>query len=194
MTKKLFIVMLLAAIKIIWYQAFTPVVMLCLLVSACGLFDGDPDWSEIEDELEENRTKWDSHGLTDYQYVFQYTCCGPAPRYPNTPIQIVVKSNVVDTVTFLRGRNQPYRIDEWPTNFEYPTIDELFDLMHEAVYGEGWYEDRPDEFWAEYDPEYGYPTDVWIDYALKGDDEEDSFDAHSLEPLEVLSAEEQRSS
>lgn len=178
---------------------FVLIVSLLLFIPACDWLDDEINWTQMESELEENRAKWNSHGLSDYQYIFEYECCNQTSTYPEIPTIIVVNNNVAKTATFLwqYKENETYSVDELKESawHEYPTINELFDFAHEAICGErykdirgaDWYGDRPDEFWIEYNPEYGYPTDVWIDYALKGDDDEDAFSAYGLVPLEALS-------
>ncbi|MFC1713169.1 DUF6174 domain-containing protein [Candidatus Poribacteria bacterium] len=194
--------------RVSWHQLFIPIVPLCLFISSCGLFSDGTDWSIIESELRENMNKWNSFELINYQYVMQYTCCGPIGAYPIVPARISIRDDMVDLVTFLRPSSwslqTSYWSPEWPDEksftpqelgearessdpwllqdayyWDYPTIEELFDLLQNSISVE------PDEFIAEYDPEYGYPTKVWIDYELGSDDDENAFIAHSLISLDI---------
>ena len=47
----------------------------------------------------------------------------------------------------------------------YPTIDSLFDAVQHAITRE------PDQLTVSYDSEFGYPTNVTIDYSNSTDDE-----------------------
>ena len=179
--------------RVILHQTFISSVLVLLFISACDWLADEPDWSKIRVDLEENREKWDSYSPANYQYILDYAY--PIGPYPNIPIRIAVKNGTVETVTFLwrYGREpETYTLEELKgsddpeggygaslkdirdQDWEYPTIEDLFHLIQNAI------DIEAEEIEVKYDPEYGYPIRANIDYWVRADDDEDSFDAHSL--------------
>jgi len=125
--------------------------MLTLFLAACG----DPVGV---DSFEEARERWNDQNIDHYSFVLRPLCfCG----YTG-PAQVTVDSgqivSVVDGETGEPITGDPLSLMR--------TIDDLFVLLSEA-----WEEDAH-VVQAEYDPGYGFPTDLWIDYKENVADEE----------------------
>lgn len=128
---------------------------LTLLVGAsCGLITGSDD---KESELRRAELRWSRSGVQDYQVVVQYLCfCGYT-----RPVRLTVRSgNVVSRVDAETGQPVP----SFGENVR--DIAGLFDLIREAM-GQNAY--RLD---VTYDPEYGFPTLIDIDYIQHAVDDE----------------------
>ena len=140
----------------------TPVISLalCSLLSACG-------GGQARDTLNTNRALWEAQALTDYSYHFHRACfCAMVD-----PVIIEVHGTDI-TVTYEDG--QPMESENLHL---FPTIPGLFDIVSDAIAAD------PYSLEVEYDPTYGYPTRISIDYAKDIVDEEMGYVASDLEIL-----------
>jgi len=124
---------------------------LTLLIAACG----DPVGF---DSFEEARDRWEARAVDHYSFVLRPLCfcifTGPA-------LVTVEGGEIVSVMDGETG--EPIEDDRLVLM---RTIDELFTLLDDA-----WKEDAH-RVQVEYDPEYGYPADLWIDYSENVADEE----------------------
>ena len=144
-------------------------VLLCVtlpLLHGCIL--KDDRLADVQSKLDQNRQKWMSKEVSNYQFNFQWNCfCGPEHV---APVNISVRENRIGSAAFVE--------DDVPVAVEglkrYRTIDGLFDLLQEGI------DKNAHTFSAEYHSELGYPIKGSIDYEKDKRDEELSFEIDSL--------------
>jgi len=130
--------------------------------------DDKPKPTDIQLELDQNRKKWMSQMVANYQFNFRWICfC--ALEYM-TPVNITVRENRIDSAAFVEG-DVPVAIEELK---RYRTIDGLFDLLQEGI------DKNAHSILVDYHPELGYPIDGWIDYEAAIADEELGFEINGL--------------
>jgi hypothetical protein len=133
----------------------------------CSILDPDDSDDPIE-VLAENREKWRSQGIDDYEFVLQRLCfCGLT-----NPARVVVRDgarlSVTDTTT---GEPIPAQFAQY-----YLTVEELFDFVEDAI------DRKAHSIVVEYDATYGFPASIQIDYEQNTVDEEMAFQATSFQP------------
>ena len=64
----------------------------------------------------------------------------------------------------------------WGGGLGYHTIDSLFDVIQDAI------TDEADQLTLSYDSEFGYPTNVAIDYNVSAIDDEYTLTANAYSP------------
>jgi len=136
-----------------------------LLLAGCGVTDVD---DERVDRLDAARQRWESNAPESYSYVFRASCeCLPSFT---SPARIEVRAGEIESVVALSDGeplpSEPYR-----------TIDELFDLIADAL------DAGTADFNVEYDAQYGYPTVISIDYDRQIADDEFAYWASELTAL-----------
>ena len=134
------------------------------VVGGCGLVGGDPQ----QVELDLARAKWESQGIDTYEYRFSNACeCLPETSGP------IIITVVNDEVTATRrpedAAGLPPR-DGGPA----PTIPELFETVQSAIH------EGADSITVEYDEEFGFPTQLYIDWDAGLADEETIYTAGEL--------------
>lgn len=133
------------------------------LLAMTAVASGCSDVTGLERELEANRELWESVGPASYDFDYRVVCyCLP----PITrAVTIVVENGTVVGVTYVDTGEpvEPYEPGD------YPTVDDLFGEIESAL--------AEDPYWvrAEYDPQLGYPTDVFFDFEENIADEEWGF-------------------
>ena len=153
------------------------VVLLCATLSlllGCMLVDYDlkpddkPKLTDIQSELDQNRKKWMSQMVSNYQFNFRWICFCTLEYM--TPVNISVRENRIDSAAFVGG-DAPVAVEGFD---RYRTIDGLFDLLQEGI------DKNAHSISAHYHSELGYPIDVWIDYDEAIADEELGFEINGL--------------
>ena len=113
-------------------------------------------------ESDRNLQKWQGAGISHYRYNLFISCF--CVFNENMPLVIEVKDGEVVSMQFQNGKP----ID--PTFLElfnrYSTIDRLFSDLEANING------GADEVVVEYDPTYGFPIQVTIDYIQEAADDE----------------------
>ncbi|MDA0750394.1 MAG: DUF6174 domain-containing protein [Verrucomicrobia bacterium] len=121
----------------------------------------DRAWEKLE--FDRNRQLWREQSLGSYQYVFNWSCfC--LPEY-TAPVIINVERGEWSEISLVRD-GKPVKEDDWK---RYKTIEELFDIIDQALLQDA------KEIRVEYDPDFGYPSSVFIDYDEMIADEERGF-------------------
>lgn len=123
-------------------------------------------------ELNVARGHWSARGPVNYRYRFQYLCFCAGSLL--TAVEIQVRAGrVVAVLEPATGRPAPAAPGR-PT----PTVEELFAVVQSAL-------DR-DVDWidVQYDPVLGYPAVIRIDPDTRSVDEEQSYFAGSLTPMD----------
>ena len=107
-------------------------------------------------ELETNRALWDSHHITDYDFVLGRSCfCEPTYGLPG--LVSVRMNQVVAAVDVATG--QPRNLNE------FFTIDALFDSLQQGL------DSATTEVTAQFDPQLGYPRMARFDQPILADDD-----------------------
>ncbi len=155
------------AAKRIWLP-YCMVLLCAILALLHGCILKDDRLADVQSKLDQNRKKWMSKVVSNYQFNFQWICyCGP--EYVE-PVNISVRENRIDGAVFVE--------DEVPVAVEglerYRTIERLFDLLQEGI------DKNAHTISAEYHPELGYPVKASIDYEEDSIDEELGFDIDRL--------------
>ncbi|MDH3732513.1 MAG: DUF6174 domain-containing protein [Gemmatimonadota bacterium] len=133
-----------------------------LLCVACG---HDP-FALSSEAVEDHRARWLAAGIDDYEYDYRRQCeCLPTDT---RPARVRVRDGRVATATYSDS-------GELAGSFAaYPTVEELFDLVDEAIVREA------AMLVVSYDSRLGYPTKITIDYDLQAADDELTIEAHNL--------------
>lgn len=131
-----------------------------LAASGCGVV------GPTQGDLDAARRTWEATGYRDYEFTFRWECfCAYTEQ-----IKLVVRDGAVTDVVEVATGNPP-TVSVGQT---YPTIDELFDLIQDAI-------DRDAHtISAVYHETLGFPRHVFIDYQEFTADEEQGFSVFSL--------------
>jgi hypothetical protein len=117
------------------------------------------DKNESQDELNFNKSKWESKGINNYCIKLEESCnC-----MMNGTYLIVVKNNIVDTV--MPDTNLFPEINK--NQYDHvTTIDSIFKFIQYSI------TDNAERLIVVYNEEYGYPEKVEIDMNLNYMDDE----------------------
>ena len=112
-------------------------------------------------DVERNLGKWEAQGISDYRFNLNIGCF--CPWSDLMPLTIEVRNG--EPVSITSGGEQV--TDPFLESFkQYDTMEELFEVILSAQ------ESGADEIKVEYDPVYGFPASIAIDYIeLAMDDE-----------------------
>jgi hypothetical protein len=139
--------------------------LLPLTMAACLTSPDDADY------VTRHRRQWESQRITDYRVQSRLICfcIGDATE----PVVLQVRNRELVSVTRVSdGVAVPP--SEW--SFRYFTIDAMFDLIAD-VQAKGASEVR-----VTYDPQLGYPTQVYLDMSARVADDERQFEISGLTP------------
>lgn len=140
--------------------------MVCVLAAAGCDFLGQ---GLTQIDLDAAKAKWEAEGGETYEYRFSNACeCLPATSGPI--IITVIDDEVTDVRRPIDAADLPPR-DGGPT----PTISELFETIQSAI------DEEADSITVVYDEEFGYPTEITIDWDSELADEETLYEASDLE-------------
>ena len=144
------------------------VVFALAAMAGCVVVTTEPIRSPLQEELDANLAKWAASGLDTYEYRFVRACeCRPEV---SGPIIITVENG---TVTAVKRPDDSPDLPPWEGGST-PTIPHLFGTVQSAIDGE------PGSIIVEYDDQWGYPTNIYIDWDLGTADEETSYSASDL--------------
>lgn len=121
-------------------------------------------------ELKLNREKWAKASIKDYRYTFKADCFCP-PDY-TAARTIEVREGKVQSVTRADGKTDPANFTK-----NYGDMEYVFDLLEKAVGA------KAQKMTVKYDPEFGYPASISIDYRANVSDDEI---AYSVTKFEVV--------
>jgi hypothetical protein len=138
---------------------------ICLVALSSFIFARSDD---AQKRLTENRRKWSSKAVKNYQYDFQRICfCVPAYT---KPVKITAREGVAAQI---EHADTGEAVDK--AKFElYYTVAELFDYIQAAI------DKKAHSIKVVYDDELGYPTSVEIDYIENAMDDEMRFKTGKL--------------
>jgi len=140
--------------------------LLVLILSACS-FGGT--------ELSRNQSKWQDAGITHYRFQLSVGCfCLFRSQMPMT-----VEVQDGEVVSMIDVNGEAFPMDDPMSEFvlKYATIDRLFsELGSDSVRD-------ADHLTMSFDPTYGFPTEVAIDYIELAADDELYLSVSAFEPL-----------
>ena len=140
-------------------------IILAVLLAACTQ-------AKASSELEQNRALWEQQDASNYRYELAIVCF--CPYGGQMPLSIVVRDGEVASLTTADGSDPGPSLEYFS---QADTIDELFDIIESAQ------ADGADEIKVQYDPDYGYPVSIDIDYIKEAVDDEISYQVANLEFL-----------
>ena len=145
--------------------------VLVFLLSACGGAAGASGGSE----LQQNREKWEGQNFDHYRYNVVVTCfC----IFAGAEVTYEVQDGQVVNQTVQPHPDRQIDPDEISEFYqEYNTIEKVFDFLERAT-------NEADEVTVAYDPTYGYPTEVAVDWDTQVADEEVYLSLSNLEPVQ----------
>jgi hypothetical protein len=138
-------------------------VALALALAACE----SPTGPSNREQLLQARARWSANGSDSYSFEINRGCfCVLGGRL----VEVTVQDGAVVSAQYLDSKG-PVE----PTLLAYlPTVPDLFDLIQDAI------DRQAVSFDAGYDPLYGYPTSIAIDYSATTADDELSYTARAL--------------
>ena len=140
-------------------------VVLALIVAACS----------TSSEYDQKLKQWTDAGVSHYRYDLVIGCFCPFSQ--DMPLTIEVKDGKVVSITNVEGVLLDASNPSYQYYLEYATIDLLFaELKSEMTEAE--------ELTVVYDPQYGFPSEVWIDRFKLAVDDEMSLQVTNFEGLE----------
>jgi hypothetical protein len=149
---------------------FLLIVLISLLVSCNNDNDQnnqDKDFSSIENP----RDRWEAYGITDYMINERISCfCGGVLQW-----DLVVKNNIKSEVIFdqtISNQTESEILERART------INDVFDFIETIDIN------NVASFVVEYNPTYGFPTLVSIDYDLNISDDEIVYIYSEFNPLD----------
>ncbi len=142
--------------------------MLAVAVAACG---GGAAFDDLRSEIERSRLLWSTVEPDSYEYVLERICfCGEEAR---GPVRVRVENGSIDELRYTMP-DLPVDSSLWSL---FPDVDGLFDLLENAL-------DRDAaQIDAIFDPDWGIPVDLFIDYSREIADEEVGFVVRELPSL-----------
>jgi hypothetical protein len=146
--------------------AIVPLLAVPLFSGCEGIFD--PDHNE-ERDLERSRDRWFARSVFEYEVTVDRRC----ECLYTGPIRMLVRDGVpVSAVDRHTGFPVPLTVLRY-----YPSVEELFDLIDDALYG------RSHDVDVSYDHSYGFPRVTRIDYDQFYTDDDLQFDVRELRVL-----------
>ncbi|MBO0613644.1 DUF6174 domain-containing protein [Thiothrix fructosivorans] len=131
--------------------------------------------STPQQQLDANRQKWDSLGISDYSFTLQRSCfCTPDSTRPIT-IQVrgdsVTSARYADTGELIPDDRQTNKQSIYNMN-----ADGVFNLIEQGIKSGAAQVD------AKYDAQYGLPTSIYIDQNQQMADEEMGYTISNFQP------------
>jgi Family of unknown function (DUF6174) len=127
---------------------------------ACDSITGTDDLSRAQSELDRNWDRFERSAPLSYSYIVRVDC--ECPSDVTRPVTVWVDRGTIEYLL--------YEDDGRPVPFSYansfPSVEQLFDAIQDGI------DRRADYIDVDYDPTYGYPTNVYIDYDRRVADEE----------------------
>ena len=133
-----------------------------LTLSACG----------TNSELETNRDKWNTAGVSHYTFELIVSCF--CPFMDIMPITVEVKDGQIVSMTDVNGKALEGEFVQYIE--EAASMDRLFALAEKNA-------SEAEEIQVTYDAQYGFPTAINIDFIKMAVDDEISYYANNFKPL-----------
>jgi hypothetical protein len=121
-------------------------------LAACDGITGVDDLSRAQSELDRNWDRFQSTAPLSYSYTVRVTCACSSDV--TRPVTVWVDRGNIEYLLYADD-NRPVPLS---VANSFPSAEQLFDAIQDAIDRQADYID------IDYDPTYGYPTDVYIDY------------------------------
>ena len=138
-------------------------------VLACNNADPDAVLARAQVELDKHRTLWEQVGSPDYTYEY-YVGCLCLAAFGQT-VKVTVTNEEAESGVYA-GSGLPVVLD----SRYFHTIDSLFHLVQRAITNEA------ERITVSYSSEFGYPTNIAIDYIANATDTGYSVSANAYSP------------
>jgi len=126
-------------------------------------------------ELSRNQSKWEKADIAHYRFDLTVGCF--CPFGSQNPFTVEVQDGEIISIIDVNGE---VVLSSDPMNefiLKYATIDRLFsELNSDSV-------QKADKLTATYDPVYGFPSEITIDFIERAVDDELYLSASAFEPL-----------
>ena len=141
--------------------------LLALILAACSAVGGS--------ELSRNQSKWQDADITHYRFQLSVSCF--CLFRSQMPLTIEVKDGEIVSMVDVNGEAFPMDDPMSELVMKHATIDRLFsELGSDSVQG-------ADRLTMSFDPTYGFPVEVAIDYIELAADDELYLSVAGFEPL-----------
>ena len=144
--------------------------LLLPVLAACDSITGTDDLSREQSRLDRNWDRFQSAAPLSYSYVVRVNC--ECPTEITRPVTVWVDRGSIEYLLY-EDNGQPVPLS-YANSF--PSAEQLFDAVQDGI------DRRADLIEVDYDPTYGYPTNVYIDYDRTRVDEELSLTTRGLQP------------
>jgi len=141
--------------------------LLALILAACTAGGGT--------ELSRNQSKWQDANISHYRFELTVGCF--CPFRSQMPMTVEVQNGEIVSMVDVNG--QAVSADDPMSEFivKYATIDRLFsELESDSV-------QQADKLTVSYDPAYGFPSEISIDFIELAMDDELYLSVSAFEPL-----------
>lgn len=129
-------------------------IVMTLVLAACSMGS--------RSEVEQNKEKWRDANISHYRYNLHLSCF--CVFVENMPLIIEVQDGRVISMEYQTGKE--IEADNRQLFEKYATIDRIFVELDADLSG------AADEVMVKYDPTYGLPTEVTIDFIKEAADDE----------------------
>ncbi|RJP48212.1 MAG: hypothetical protein C4583_14715 [Anaerolineaceae bacterium] len=138
------------------------VLILALTLSACG----------TKSELDQNRARWDSAGVTHYTFQLTVSCFCPFAEI--MPITVEVQDGKIVSMRDVNGEAVEGESRQYIE--EAATVEGLFTIAEENLA-------NADQVEVTYDAQYGFPTSIVVDRIKMAIDDEIAYYARAFKIL-----------
>jgi len=140
---------------------------LIVILTACSI--------KAPSELEKNRQTWQDAGIKHYRFSLDIGCfCAFRSQMP---IAVEVQNGEIVSITYPDGTIAAATDPGYETISSNATIERLFSELEADLGG------KADEVKVTYDPTYGYPASINIDFIAAAMDDEISYTVTNFEIL-----------
>ena len=141
-------------------RTFLSAALILSPLAACDSITGVEDLDREQSELDRNWDRFERYAPLSYPYSVRVAC--NCPRDVTRPVAVWVDRGSVEYLFYEDdGRSVPFSYSD-----SFPSVEQLFDAIQDAI------DRRADYIGVDYDPTYGFPTSVYIDYDRRVADEE----------------------
>lgn len=142
-------------------------VLLALILAAC---------SAGGSELSRNQSKWQDADIAHYRFQLGVGCFCPVGDI--MPLTVEVQDGEIVSIADVNGNDYPSTDPMSEFILKYATIDRIFSELGSEPVREA------DKLTVSYDPTYGFPVEVAIDYIELAADDELYLSVSGFEPIQ----------
>ena len=144
--------------------------LLLPVLAACDRITGTDDLSREQSRLDRNWDRFQASAPLSYSYVVRVNC--DCPSDVTRPVTVWVDRGSIEYL-FYEDDGRPVPLS-YASSF--PSAEQLFDAIQDGI------DRRADQIEVDYDPTYGFPTNVYIDYDRNRTGEELSLTTRGMQP------------